>query len=192
VEEIMEKKCLVMTVALLLLFPLAISAQEKKNYLAARAGLYTFTDSLDEADFKTGFDGAVLYGYYLKRNFVLEGGVGYFHDGVNRDFGNEISGIPITLTAKGLYHGRKVELFAGGGVGVYFAEFHGKVKNGFVDSATDTVFGGHIVAGGTMDLLRAFFIGLEGKYIFTDTADFTVKRSRLDGFIISTFLGFRF
>lgn len=188
----MKKKSLAMTVALLLLLPLAISAQEKKNYLVAKAGLYTFTDRLDEADFKTGFDGAVLYGYYLRRNFVLEGGVGYFHDGVNEDFGNEIRGIPVTLTAKGVYHYRNVELFAGGGVGIYFAEFHGKVKNDFIDSATDTVFGGHIVAGATKDLLRAFFIGLEGKYIFTETADFTVMRSRLDGYIISTFLGFRF
>lgn len=188
---IMERRILMACIILILLLPVTASGQEKKNYLALKTGLYTFKSDIREADIATGFDGELVYGYYLHRNFVLEGGTGYFHDGVNKVFGNEVKGFPIILTAKGIYPLKWGELLAGGGVGVYFTRFHGEVRSVFADVG-DTLFGGHLTAGANLDISRTLFIGLEGNYIFTGKADFKVLETNLNGYIITASLGFRF
>jgi hypothetical protein len=181
-----------MCAALVLFLPSPSSGQEKNNYLAVKAGFYTFNDRLRDADIRTGFEGGVAFGHYLHRNIVLEEEIGYFHDGVNKSFGNDITGIPFLLTLKGVYPFRSAEIFIGGGIGIYSVRFHGMV-NGFIHGAAgDIVFGQHVVAGGTLNVFRSLFIGVEGKYIFTGTADFDEYRSRLDGYTASALLGYRF
>ena len=187
----MKGRILTAAVVLMLLLPIAASGQEKKNYVALKTGLYTFKSDLREADFATGFDGEAVYGRYFHPNFVLEGGTGYFHDGVNKVFGNEVKGIPIILTAKGVYPLKGWELFAGGGVGVYFTQFHGSVHGNFAD-ASDTLFGGHFLTGANVDVSRSLFLGIEGKYIFTNTGDFKVIEANLNGYTVTVSLGFRF
>lgn len=172
-------------------WPGGAAAQERKNYVAIKAGIVTFTDRLDTANLETGFDGEVAYGRHISPNLSIEAGSGYFHDGVNKDYGNEIKGIPFTLTVKGIYPFRGWELFGGGGVGLYSAKFHGMV-NGVVTDAWDTVFGGHIVAGANVDLFSGFYAGLEGKYLVTERADFLLFTSRLSGYSLRASLGFRF
>ncbi|KAB2832744.1 MAG: porin family protein [Candidatus Dadabacteria bacterium] len=167
------------------------AAQERKNYVAIKAGFVTFTDRLDIANLETGFDGEFVYGRYLSPNLSIEAGSGYFHDGVNKGYGNEVKGIPFTLTVKGIYPLRGWELFGGGGVGLYSAKFHGLV-NGTVTDAWDTVFGGHVVAGANIDLFYRFFAGLEGKYLATERADFRLFTSRLSSYSLRASLGFRF
>ncbi len=181
---------LAVTIVMLLL-PLRAQGHEKKNYMVLKAGLYTFRSDLREADIETGFDGGLAYGRYLHRNLVLEAGGGYFHDGVNKRFGNEVKGFSVILTAKATYPFRWGELFAGGGAGVYFTKFHGEVHGNLTD-AGDTATGGHLIGGANLDISRSLFIGIEGKYVFTSRADFGSLKTDLNGYTVTAGLGYRF
>jgi opacity protein-like surface antigen len=187
------KRILLFGIVLLLLVPLQALGMERNNYLSIRSGIYHFTDGLRDATFATGFDGEVAYGRYLHPNLILEIATGYFHNGVNKGYGNSIKGEPVLLTAKAVYPVQRVELYAGGGPGVYFTKFHGMVNGIVADKdKSDTVFGGHIVAGVQYALSSLFFFGLEGKYIFTQKADFMIFNPRLDGYTLTGSFGFRF
>lgn len=54
------------------------TAQEDLNYFVIKAGIYSPTGDLDDADFDSGFDGEVVVGHYIQPNFCIEGAVGYF------------------------------------------------------------------------------------------------------------------
>jgi hypothetical protein len=187
----MKRIILILGIVLIFLLPVSASGQDKKNYIAVKTGVYTFLGGLEEANFSTGFNGEMVYGFYLHPNFALEAGTGYFHDGVNKGYGNNVKGIPITLTAKGIYPFRSAEFFAGGGTGVYFAKFHGQV-NDIVADKRDTVFGGHLVIGANYNILPVIFLGIEGKYIVIDKAEFNVFSPHLSGYTITSNFGFRF
>lgn len=183
---------LVWTATSILFVPvLQASASNKSNYVMLRGGLITFTGNLRKADLDTGFHGEAALGRYLSPNVALEAGIGYFHDGVNMHYGNNIWVIPLMLSLKGVFRTGDMELYAGGGPGMYAAKFHGMV-NGEVGEKWATVFGGHLLAGASLDISSDFFLGLEGKAHFTRAADFQTVRSRLNSKSISAHLGFRF
>ncbi len=186
-----RKISLMVIFVLVLALPLASSAQDKKNYFVIKGGTYTFTDSLKDANFATGFDGELGYGRYVLPNLALEGAVGYFHDGVNKGYGNDIKAIPVTLTAKLVMPLKNFEPFAGIGAGFYFAKFHGLV-NEVVTDASKTVFGGHAVIGSYYNFSSSIFAGVEGRYIVTEKTDFGALRSSLNGFTATADLGYRF
>jgi hypothetical protein len=185
------------TIAIIFVFsiifalPLSSAAQDRKNYIVLKGGTYTFMDSLKDADLSTGFDGELAYGRYLLPNLILEGATGYFHDGVNKNYGNDVRGIPVTLTAKGVYPLKDFDLFAGAGAGVYFTKFHGKVEETIID-ARKTILGGHAVIGSYYNFTSSFFAGAEGKYIFTEKTDFGILRTSLNGFTATANFGCRF
>ncbi|MFQ5580259.1 MAG: hypothetical protein ACE5FZ_06575 [Nitrospiria bacterium] len=60
----------------------------------------------------------------------------------------------------------------------------------------DTVFGGHLVLGANIDIDEGLFPGVEGKYIFTDDAEFDepvlIGQFDLNGVSVTGNLGFRF
>lgn len=176
---------------LIFLLPLSSWGAEKKNYLLLKGGTYTFMDSLKDANLATGFYGELAYGRYILPNLILEGATGYFHDGVNKGYGNDVKGVPVTLTAKGVYPVKMWDLFAGGGVGVYFAKLHAKLGE-TVTNANKTILGGHAVIGSYYNLTQSLFAGVEGKYIFTEKADFGTLRTSLNGFTATATFGYRF
>ncbi|MFQ5990754.1 MAG: outer membrane beta-barrel protein, partial [Candidatus Methylomirabilales bacterium] len=186
---IMNRIVLILVTVLIFLLPLSALGQDKPNFFAVKAGLYVFTGDLEDAghDEDDGFNGEIAYGYYLHPNFALEGGTGYFHERTSE--GNDIRGVPLLLTAKGIYPIKNVELFAGGGINVSFAKFRSEVDGVFADD-TDTVFGGHFLIGANLDVLSTVFIGFEGKYLFTDEAEFNDVEADLNGFTIMAALGF--
>jgi len=186
--------------------------QEKPGYIIIKAGIYTPTDDLD--DFDTDFNGEVTFGGYLNPNFALEGGVGYFKTeasfsgvdpiGGSYDEDDEVTAIPITLTAKGLYPGKTFEFYGGGGAGVYFANFESDVSTTSVGDFSfdddDTVFGLHVLAGVNVNVSEVVFVGVEGKYIWTEEGKVmdTVLgipvslEANLNGYIVTGNIGFRF
>jgi outer membrane protein W len=176
---------------LIILFPLSSWGAEKKNYVIMRGGTYTYTDGVRDANLDTGFDGELAIGRYFHPNLAVEIASGYFHDGVNKGCGNDIKGIPVTVTAKGVYRTGRFDLFAGAGGGIYFAKFHGMYKNTVID-ARKNLFGGHAVIGSYYNLGPSLFAGLQGKYIFTREGDFGELRSSLNGFVATAGFGFRF
>jgi hypothetical protein len=179
------------TAFFLLAASLDASAREKEGYVMLKGGLVTFTGDLKRADLDTGFNGEVSCGRYLSPNFALEAGIGYFHDGVNKYYGNNVWVIPLTVSLKGIYRSGLFELYAGGGPGIYPAKFNGMVNNA-VGEKWMTVLGGHLLAGATLDVSRSLFVGLEGKLHFTADADFRVVRSNLNSRSLSVILGCRF
>lgn len=190
-DDIQKRRACVMVFFLIFLFPLSSRGAEKNNYIVLRGGTYTFMDSLKDANLATGFDGELAYGRYILPNLILEGAAGYFHDGVNKGYGNDVKGIPVTLTAKGVYPIKRFDLFAGAGVGVYFAKLHAKLGE-TVTNANKTIPGGHAVIGSYYNFTSSLFAGVEGKCIFTEKADFGTLRSSLNGFAATASLGYRF
>ena len=181
----------IFSIVLVFFMPLQAISQERKNYFSIKPGIYTFTGGLKEASFATGFKGEIAYGRYLHPNVILEIETGYFHDGVNKGYGNSIKGKPILLTFKAAYPLGNLELLAGAGLGLYFTKFSGKV-NGVIGDESYNVFGGHVVAGAQYAFSRLFFFGIEGKYVTTETARFNVFSPSLNGYAIAGNFGFRF
>jgi hypothetical protein len=185
-------KCTCAAVLLLMiLFPNTSWGTERKNYIIFKGGTYTFTDSVRDATIDTGFDGELCIGRYLHPRVAVEIASGWMHDGVNKDYGNDIKGIPVTFTAKAVFPTGDLDLFAGGGGGIYFAKFHGKYKDMIID-ARKNLFGVHGVAGAYYNFSSTFFAGVEGKYVLTQKGDFGILRTSLSGFGATVDLGYRF
>lgn len=180
----MKRTVFILGIVLIFLMPLAALAQDHLNTLNVKAGAYFPTGDLEDADFGTGFSGEVSYGRYLHPNFVTEFGVGYLR---SEDTSADVWAVPLTVTLKGVYPVNGVELFAGAGAGFYIVEAE-------VDSETDddSVWGGHVVAGANVDINPTLFVGVEGKYIFTDEADFFGEKVNLNGFTLTANFGIRF
>ncbi len=176
---------------LFFLLPINSWGEEKKNYIVLKGGTYTFMDSLKDVNLSTGFDGELAYGRYVLSNLVLEGAAGYFHDGVNKGYGNDIKGIPLTLTAKAVLPLARIEPFVGAGIGLYFTKFHGKVDDTVTD-VSRTIVGGHVVVGSHYNISSSLFAGVEGKYVVTEKADFGRLRTSLNGFSVTANVGCRF
>ena len=176
---------------LVLLLPLSSWGSGKKNYTLLRGGTHTFTGGVRDATIATGFDGELAFGRYVHPNVAVEIASGWIHDGVNKDYGNDIKAIPVTITVKGFVPVGGSDLFAGAGGGIYFAKFHGLYKGTVID-ARKNLFGGHAVAGLHYNFSPSFFAGVEGRYLFTQEGDFGELRSRLNGFAATANFGFRF
>jgi len=177
------------------------------NYIALKAGMYSpQSDELEDWD--NGFNGEVAYGYYFNRNVAMEIGLGYFH--TERSESGFISGIgsatadgdvdvmPFTIALKGIYPIDKLELYGIVGIGAYFstAEITVSTARGSVSADGDDVsFGGFLGIGANYNITDQVFIGVEGKYLWSE-ASWTIAGEKidanLDGWTITGNLGFRF
>jgi hypothetical protein len=63
---------LVLSVSLVFLSSFSAMAQDKKFYMAVKAGIYEPTGDLDDADFDSDFNGEVAFGVYPIPNLALE------------------------------------------------------------------------------------------------------------------------
>jgi len=184
----------------------------KPNYVTLKGGIYSpQSDDLD--DFETGFNGEISVGHYFHPNFALELAVGYFEtedsvSGFIPILGNftekdEITAVPVTLAAKGIYPMGSAELFAAGGIGVYYIEGETDISTSalgrFAFDGDDAVFGFHLGLGGHMNIAENLFLGIEGKYLWAET-EFEGSLSGvpielnadLEGFMVTANLGLRF
>ena len=204
---------------LIVLVPLCVSAQNNKFYLTAKPGIYSPQTS-DLEGFDTGFNGEISFGRQFNKNFAAEMGLGYFATKAKDSEAGWVNGysysacadyeigvVPITLTLKGIYPIDKWEIYALGGVGLYFVS--GDLKfdmrfNGysFSDSISnsDTISGGHLGLGVHYNLTPKFFVGAETKYLWTSDAKLkgdilTVPmeaKFNLNGFLVTAVIGLRF
>lgn len=149
-------------------------------------------------DFDTGFGGEAFAGYRFIPFFGLETGVGYYQskwsgsdnfEGINIDTKLTASAVPVTLTAKGfLPLGDKARLYAGAGIGVYFAklkaeasaEFEGIKRTASAESDTPSAFGYHAVLGGEFMLSQAWGLQAEAKW-FKVEPDFSFDELDIEG-----------
>jgi opacity protein-like surface antigen len=185
-----------------------------KNYAIVDLGLYQPVDDLDDSGFDTGINFAAAYGRYIAEFLIFEAGFGFFY--TDRDFlgnaaiaGNytqedSIGVAPITLSLKGAFTAGNTEFYGGGGIGGYFLVFNSDITASNLGSFSvdddDVALGAHVLAGVNFNITERFFIGVDGRYVWTDTvtinkrvADIPIEYSGdLNGFTVNLAVGFRF
>jgi opacity protein-like surface antigen len=176
------------------------------NYLTGKIGAYFPTGDLDDLDFDAGINAEVALGHSFSPNLALEGAVGFFQTEADLTFSgikeeDEVWAVPLTATLKAIAPMNTAQFYVGAGGGLYFVTADVKLTDlasglSASDDDNDVVVGGHLLAGLTADVSPNFFFGLEGKYIFTSQADFTVfgapLEASLDGFMLTGNVGIRF
>jgi len=178
-----------MVLILTILLPLYVSAQNNKFYIAAKPGIYS-PQTNDLEDFDTGFTGEIALGLKFNKYASVELGSGYFQTKGEQSEAGFVNGysysaqadekigvVPVTLTLKGIYPINKWEIYALGGIGLYFVSGDLDLDmriNGYPFSASfsdrDTIFGGHLGLGFHYNITPRFFIGAETKYLWTGEA----------------------
>ncbi|MEJ2157440.1 MAG: outer membrane beta-barrel protein [Desulfobacteraceae bacterium] len=190
------------------------ASDDHKNYGRVGLGINQFTGDLDDAGYNEGLATYVTYGRYLVKYLPVEATFSFF--GTDEDFSGStgvagaysredtllVSSFLVTL--KGEIPMGPVRLYGGGGFGVYFADLESEIETvnlgDFDVDEQDTVFGAHVVVGGSYDITQRIFAGIEGVYRWTGDLDLdettgTVPvqiNDDLDGFTVSLWGGFRF
>ncbi len=205
-------KKIVALAAMLCLVSVPALAAQPANYIAVKAGGYSPEDT-DMSEFSSGFNGELAFGHYFNPNIVGEIGVGYFETDANISGfdpvlgafseSDEITVYPVTITVKGVAPLPGGELYIGAGLGAYFAEARSDLFIAALghesQSASDTAFGGHVVAGGNFNITPKIFLGAEVKYLWARpsfSATFfgvpLTLDAPLDGLVATANFGFRF
>jgi opacity protein-like surface antigen len=152
-------------------------------------------------DFDTGYGGEAFAGYRFIPYFGLETGVGYYASKWSDSFDDidtklTASAVPVTLTAKGfLPLGDRARLYAGAGVGMYFAKAKVElsadidgVKFSISDEDDASAFGYHAVLGGEFMVSSAVGLQAEAKWFkvepeFSD--DIADEKADIGGIMLS-------
>lgn len=170
----------------------SIAGERPDNYTVIKIGQYSPTGDLDDLGFDSKIVLGINYGRYLNKNLVLEAGLEVFgsdyEEGpVNTYFTGFATPI---LTAKGVILKGRFEFYGGGGFGLYQTKLDLNAPSGDVDES-DTVFGYHILAGLAFDVTPYWYLGLEGKQLWTGESDFKIVKTDADGRFITLNLGLR-
>ncbi len=163
--------------------------------------------------FNSGFNGELAIGHYFGPNIVGELGVGYFETDANVSGfdpvlgafseSDEITVYPVTVTVKAIAPLPGGELYLGAGLGAYLARADADLFISALGhesgSSSDTAFGGHVVAGGNLNITPRVFAGVDVKYFWAKpsfSATFfgvpVTLDAKMDGLIATANLGFRF
>jgi len=177
-----------------------------RNYAVIKGGLYTPSRTFDlntldpqisngRAHFQSevGFAGELAFGRYLLPVLAMELGAGYFQSsGVATTTGNTmVRVIPVTLSAKVCLPLGPFEPYGLAGIGAYITDLDTKGNVGAFRGTTDVTYGMSLGVGFDINVARSTFIGLEGKYLWSEPS-FGGQHIRIDGFITTVNVGFRF
>jgi opacity protein-like surface antigen len=193
---------------------MADDVEKKANYAQLKLGAFQPTGDLDDAGFDAGGVFAIAYDRYLTPYLVVEAAAEGFASendfrGSNAAAGNfkqenTLVAGAFLLTLIGEIPVGPVSLFGGFGGGIYSVTLDSDIDSTrlgeFSTDDTDTVFGAHVVAGANYDITSRFFLGVEGKYRWTDDVDMDeivasvpVEYSgNLSGYSVTFNAGFRF
>jgi hypothetical protein len=199
------------------LIPINVFAQSP-FYFALKPGIYS-PQSSDLDGFDTGFNGEIAFGFRVNPSLAAEIGFGYFNTkGEERVGGATYGGrefdldvFPITFTLKVIFPYKRWEFFGlmGGGAYIvsqpydyddYHHDYHRHYdyEDDHVDY--DAVLGGYLGAGIHYNITPRMFVGVEGKYLWTDKVKLDYGEFgapldinfRLDGILATGVFGFRF
>lgn len=185
-----------------------------KNYGQIKLGMLAPSSDMDDAEYDPGVVFSATYGRYLTSFLVVEGTIelaaseSEYHR-YNSNAGyykqeNVLSSGAGLLTLKGVAEAGPVNLYGGGGVGLYGVTLDSEIDSdrfGELDKdESDSVFGVHAVAGLTYNATDRLFFGAEVMYRWTDDVDIreTVATvpveytGDLSGYQITMTAGFRF
>ena len=185
-------------------------AQSQQFYMALKPG--AFFPQGDIEDWDTGFSGELAFAKRYSNNLAVELNVGWY----NLDESERVSGVingvtysagasadldifPFALTVKGILPFDRFELYGLAGIGAYFARAEVKgsatVNNLFYrasDSDSGYAAGFTIGLGFNVNVSPSWFIGVEGKYLFTSDVTLFGVDTNLNGIIALGVIGYRF
>ena len=184
-------------------------AQSQQFYMALKPGAFIPQRDLDDWD--TGFSGELAFAKRYTNNLAVELNVGWYKldrsdwtsfqvDGVTfSGVTADLDVFPFALTVKGILPFDRFELYGLAGIGAYFAraEVDGSatVNNLFYrasDSDSDYAAGFTIGLGFNVNVSPSWFIGAEGKYLFTSDVTLFGVDTNLNGIIALGVIGYRF
>jgi outer membrane protein W len=181
-------------------------AEEKKptNYLVLKGGIYSPSLSHDldnfnggstsHLDSKTGVAGELAIGHYFLPMLAVELGGGYFESKGSpaREPGDaKLKVVPLVATGKVLLPIGPFEPYGLFGIGAYITQLDVSGNLGNFHGSTDVTYGLHAGAGFNINFTPRVFVGAEGKYLWAEPS-FGGQHVRLDGFVTTADLGFRF
>jgi outer membrane protein W len=205
------KSIFMVVLVLAFLIPMNVFARGR-FYIDFKPGIYS-PQSSDLDSFDAGFNGEIAFGYRFNRNIAAEFGIGYFYTQEERTFVGEtylgeeldIDIYPVTFTFKAILPYKKWEFFGLAGAGVYIIsgtydveDYHHHYDDDDYDD--DAVLGGYLGAGIHYNITRRIFVGIEGKYLWTDKAKLEFEefgaplrvKFKMDGIIATAVFGIRF
>ena len=195
---------LLLTVAFIGVTTPASADENPANYLVLKGGIYSPSLSHDVNNFnggstthldsKTGFAGEVAIGHYFLPVLAVELGAGYFESkGSPAAEPGEarLKVVPLVATGKVLLPLGMLEPYGLFGIGAYITELDLSGNTGNFRGSTEVTYGLHAGAGFNIKFCRNMFLGLEGKYLWAEPS-FGGQHVRLDGFITTADIGFRF
>jgi opacity protein-like surface antigen len=213
--EIMKKTSLLFLLLAVVLIGIsspafAVEENEKpSNYVVLKGGIYspsmsfdidnaaggaTVTNSKLHMDSKTGFAGEVAFGHYFMPMLALELGAGYFESKGSPAAGpgeTKLRVVPLIATGKVLIPLGIFEPYGLGGIGAYITDLDVNINNGNSHTTSEVTYGLHAGVGFNINFKKNMFAGLEGKYLWAEPS-FGGQHLKLDGFITTATLGFRF
>jgi opacity protein-like surface antigen len=195
---------LVLTAALLGITYSASADDLPSDYMALKAGIYSPSMSHDldsfnagnrtNLDSKTGFAGEIAVGHYFLPMLALELGGGYFESKgspATPPGDVKLQVIPLTATGKVLLPIGPFEPYGLFGIGAYITDLKVNDNTGSLHSSTEVTYGLHAGAGININFQKNMFVGVEGKYLWANPS-FGGEHIRLDGFITTAAIGFRY
>ena len=182
----------------------AFAKEYPANYVTLKGGVYSPSNSYKintfnggstrHLDSKTGFAGEVAFGHYFLPMLALELGGGYFESKGSpaAEAGDaKLKVVPVLATIKALFPLGVVEPYGEFGIGAHFTklEVEGHVYN--FNTTSKITYGLHAGAGVNFNITDAVYLGVEGKYLWAKPS-YGGQDIKLDGFIATADLGFRF
>jgi opacity protein-like surface antigen len=194
----------VIAAALLNIATLASAEQNHADYVEIKAGVYSPSASHDldsfnagnrsTLDSKTGFAGEIAVGHYFMPMMALEFGAGYFESKGSpaaQPGELKLKVVPLIATGKVLLPIGPFEPYGLFGIGAYITSLDVNSNTGSVQSSTEVTYGLHAGVGVNVNLQENMFVGVEAKYLWADPS-FGGQHLKLDGFITTAVLGFRY
>ena len=192
--------------------PTVALAQGQQFYMALKPGAFFPQGDLDDNNWDTGFSGELAFGRQYSKNLAVELNVGWYNLDESEQFSGVLNGasvsagatadidiIPFALTVKGILPFERWEFYGLAGIGAYFTtvEVAGSAAANnttisFSDDDSDTVFGLTVGLGIHYNISPLWFLGVEGKYLFTSDVDVFGVDANLNGIIAAGVIGYRF
>ena len=195
---------MLLTVLLVGLATRAHADENPANYLVFKGGMYapSLSHNLENfnagnrssLDSKTGIAGEVAVGHYLLPMLAVELGGGYFESKGSAAAAPgelKLKVVPLVATGKVLLPIGPFEPYGLFGIGAYVTQLQVSGTTGSFQGSTEVTYGLHAGAGLNINFSRQLFAGVEGKYLWADPS-FGGQHVRLDGFVSTVDLGFRF
>lgn len=206
------------TIGITIIFiPTFSLAQEMRPFsFNVKLGGYSPTGDLNDTkdifgeNYKDGPSLEISFQHKIIQYFGIEYSLGLFNtklEEAEKDsltYDSDMTNVYFLATAQGFYQIKRFEIYGGAGMGYYRVNAHLEVRqpSGYQEEFDDddNVFGMHILAGVKLNITKTFYLGVEGRNIWTQDAKISIEQDGkkyteefdVNGYTLSGIIGFRF